>query len=94
MSSSLGWPLQGAEVQVHETGHLVYSDPGGSYRILLGPGTYTLTAGYPTFYEETRTVQVVSGQFATLNFGLDPIWPGGPIPMGAGELPGVTAVPQ
>lgn len=89
-----GYPLQGAEVWVHETGHLVYSKSGGSYRILLGPGTYTVTGGYPLFYEETRTVQVVSGQFATLNFSLDPICPGCPIPMGTGDLSEVTAAPQ
>ena len=89
-----GWPLQGAEVWVHETGHVAYSAPGGSYRILLGPGTYTLTAGYPLFDEETRTVQVVSGEFATLNFSLDPICPGCPIPMSTGDLPEVTAAPQ
>ena len=89
-----GWPLQGAEVLVHETGHVAYSAPGGSYRILLGPGAYTLTAVYPLVDEETRTVQVVSGEFATLSFALDPMYPGYPIPMGTGELPVVTAVPQ
>lgn len=89
-----GWPLQGAEVWVHETGHTVYSDGFGRYRVLLRPGIYTVTAGYPLFYEETRTVQVVSGQFATLNFSLDPICPGCPIPMGTGDLSEVTAAPQ
>jgi hypothetical protein len=89
-----GWPLQGAEVWVHETGQVAFSDAARRYRILLGPGTYALTASYPTFYEETRTAQVVSGQFATLHFNLDPIYPGCPIPLDTGELPGVTAAPH
>lgn len=89
-----GWPLQGAEVWDDGTGSVVFSDATGRYTIPLAPGIYNLTASYPTFYEETGTVQVVSGQFATLNFALDPICPGCPIPMGTGEPPGVTAAPQ
>lgn len=36
----------------------------------------------------------VSGEFTALNFALNPICPGCPVPLGAGELPGVTAAPQ
>lgn len=86
-----GFPLQGAEVWVHETGHVVFSSPGGSYRILLGPGTYTLTASYPLFHSKTYIVQVVSGQFTTLNFALDPLYPGYPYPMDADDPVEVTA---
>jgi len=44
-----GWCLVGASVEVHETGQAVYTDSGGTYSVSLHPGTYTLTASYPTF---------------------------------------------
>lgn len=89
-----GMPLQGAEVKISLPGRTlrVYSSYGGSYRMLLPPGTYSVTATYPMHYPKTYNVQVVSGQFATLNYSLDPVYPGSPYPMGMPE--GVTAGPQ
>lgn len=75
-----GLPLRGVEVWVHETGHVVFSSPHGSYGILLGPGTYTITVSYPMFHSRTYTVQVGYGSFTTLHFGLDPLYPGFPYP--------------
>ena len=77
-----GWPLSGAAVEVlHETGKVAYTNSGGYYEIVLPPGTYTLTASYPTFYEKTHTVEVVEGEYTTRHFALDPKFPGYPIPL-------------
>lgn len=90
-----GMPLQGAEIYTQlPSGHfyIVYSSDFGSYRMLLAPGTYSVTATYPMHHPKTYNVQVVSGQFATLHFSLDPEFPGYPYPMGMPER--VTAEPQ
>jgi len=77
--SYTGWPLAGW-VEVHETGQVVYADSAGYYQVLLPPGTYTLTASYPMFYDKTYNVQVAQDEFTTRNFALDPWYPGFPIP--------------
>jgi hypothetical protein len=77
--SDSGYPLQGAEVLVQGIDYVVYSGPDGSYRVLLGPGNYSLTADFPPFYEErTRSTKVLPGEFAELNFFLPPAEPEDP----------------
>jgi len=67
---------------VHETGKVAYTDSGGYYRIVLPPGSYTLTASYLTFYDKTYyNVQVVEGGLTQRHFSLDPKFPGYPIPL-------------
>jgi len=88
------FPLQGARVDVHETGGYAFTDYYGYYEIILPPGSYTLTASYPTFYDKTYTAEVVEGEYAWLVFALDPMYPGYPIPLGTGEPVGVTAALQ
>ncbi len=75
-----GYPLQNAQIEVEGTGYWVYSQSGGSYTILLGPGQHTLTASYPLFKPETHTVQVSYNEFTTRNFALEPMHPGQPYP--------------
>jgi len=75
-------PLHGAKVEVHETGQHAFTDYYGRYEIVLPQRSYTLTASYLTFYDQTYyNVQVVEGQFTQLNFVLEPMYPGFPIPL-------------
>jgi len=50
-----------------------------------------LTASYPLFHSKTYTLQVGYEEFTTLNFALDAVYPGFPIPTGTGEPAAVTA---
>jgi len=75
-------PLQGAKVEVHETGQQAFTNYYGCYEMVLAPGSYTLTASYPTFYGQTyHNVQVVQGQFTQLSYELEPMYPGFPFPL-------------
>ena len=81
-----GYPLSGAWVEVEGTTDTAYTNYGGYYVIHLEPGTYTLTASYPTFYDKTYyNVQVIEGEFTVLHFALDPMFPGFPIPLDTPE---------
>jgi subtilisin family serine protease len=76
------FPLQGARVEVHETEDYAFTDYYGYYEILLPPGSYTLTASYPTFKNKTYyDVQVVPGQLTQRTFTLEQMYPGLPIPL-------------
>jgi len=77
------FPLQGAKVEVDETGAYVFSDENGYYEIPLSPGSYTLTASYPLMYDTTwYNVQVVEGEFTTRNFVLVQMYPFYPLALG------------
>ena len=80
--SYTGYPLQYAEVRVNPAGPVAYTNSAGYYEIVLPPGTYSLTASYLTFYNQTYTVQVVQYEFTRQNFMLEPMYPGYPIPLG------------
>jgi len=80
-NAETGWPLVGAKVEVHETGGHRSTNYGGYYEILVPPGSYTVTASYPLFYDKTYTVQVVHDNFTSQNFMLEPMFPGYPIPL-------------
>jgi hypothetical protein len=80
------FPLQGARVEVHETGAYDFTDQNGYYEISLPPGTYTLTASYFTFDDQTYyNVQVASCEFTQRTFALQQTRPG-PIPTGGPGL--------
>ena len=75
-------PLQGAKVEVYQTGQYAFTDHEGYYEIFPPHGSYTLTASYPTLKDKTYDdVQVVRGQFTQRNFVLEQENPGLPIPL-------------
>lgn len=77
------FPLQGAKVEVRETGAYALTNQYGYYEIPLNPGSYTLTASYPTLHDKTYyNVQVILGEYTTVNFVLEQMFPGFPIPLG------------
>lgn len=76
------FPLQGAKVEVQETGAYAFTNQNGYYEIPLAPGVYTLTASYFTFSDQTYyNVQVALCEFTQRTFSLQQIRPGGPIPL-------------
>lgn len=81
-NAETGWPLSGAKVEAHGTGHQVFTNAYGYYELPLPPGTYTLTASYVMFYDTTYTVQVFRNTFTEWHFVLEPMYPGMPIPLG------------
>ena len=76
-----GWPVSGAAVEVHETGKVAYTDSGGYYKIVLPPGSYTLTASYPTLEDKTYTVVVYPNRLTRRDFVLEQEYSGMPIPL-------------
>jgi hypothetical protein len=82
------FPLQGANVEVDGEGKETFTDYAGYYQIQLQPGSYTVKAAYLTFKDKIYyNVQVVEGEYTTLNFILEQENPGFPIPMGDPALP-------
>jgi len=75
-------PLQGAKVEVDETGDYAFTDYYGYYEILLPPGSYTLTASYFTLEDKTCTVAVYPNRLTRRDFVLEQEYPGMPIPLG------------
>ena len=76
------FPLQGAKVEVDETGDYAFTDYYGYYEILLPPESYTLTASYPTLEDRTYTVAVYPNRLTRRDFILEQEYPGMPIPLG------------
>jgi hypothetical protein len=76
------FPLQGARVEVEETGDYAFTDYYGYYEIVLPPGTYTLTASYPTLEDRTYPVEVYPNRLTSRDFILEQEYPGMPIPLG------------
>ena len=84
------FPLQGAKVEVRETGAYALTNQYGYYEIPLNPGSYILTASYPTLHDKTYyNVQVILDEYTTVNFVLEQMFPGFPIPLG---IPGEASV--
>jgi hypothetical protein len=82
------FPLQGAKVEVVGEGKETFTNYAGHYEIQLQPGSYTVKATYLTFKDKIyHNVQVVEGEYTTLNFILEQEHPGFPIPMGDPALP-------
>jgi subtilisin len=82
------FPLQGAKVEVDGEGKETFTDYAGYYEIQLQPGSYTVKATYLTFKDKIyHNVQVLEGEYTTLNFILEQEHPGFPIPMGDPALP-------
>lgn len=79
-----GYPLPYAEVNAYQDQNLMGScmtDWSGQYHIALMPGIYSIKASLDGFEDKTYTVEVPqNGQFATRNFQLKPMSPGGPYP--------------
>ena len=68
-----GEPLEGTLITVPQTGQTKRTDGSGYYRLVLPPGTHSLTAG-PTFgcYEQSAMVEVVQGSYTLQDFALEP----------------------
>ena len=68
-----GAVLKGAKVTLGPSGATVVSDVNGNFFVNgLDPGTYTMTVTYVGFTAFTKTVDLTSGQNATLNAQLAP----------------------
>ncbi len=66
-----GEPLDGARVDVPETGAVAYADSSGYYRVVLPPGTYGLTVNAFGYYEKSASVEVAEDAFASQEFALE-----------------------
>lgn len=68
VTDSAGAVLQGAHVQVAQTGSFVISDKQGEFLITnLAPGPYDLTISFVGFAPYSKTVAVAAGQSASLD---------------------------
>jgi hypothetical protein len=76
-NAASGYPLPYSTVTVEETGQMFETNGYGYYEIALPPGKYTLTARHDTFSPLTRyNVEVVEGEYTTVNFLLRQESPG------------------
>ncbi len=63
-------PIAGATVSVSPSGKSALTGANGNYNISVNPGSYTVTASAPGYYNASHTVTVAAGQKVTVAFRL------------------------
>ena len=72
VTDSDGEPVEGATVEIEETGFEVVTDADGNYTALAEPGNYTVTASGFGYEATSESVEVPDDEtFAEQNFALD-----------------------
>ncbi len=65
--------LKNAEVRVVGTNNIVYTEDGGTYRIVVPAGTVTLSVSYTNLRTATRTLEARADAANTADFDLHPL---------------------